>query len=193
MSNSNISSSSGSTSSGSCSSSSSSSSSSLVVVVAILTSAVVIIVVVGVEGIAVKGEVVAVVVAVVGVEIVGEIVLEVTLSISTRSNSCKNSISSSSSSSKYGRSNSSCSEVKTEPSVGHSLILTTLGDTHFNPFPNKPWFLRVCSTSFLKTPWKKEKLLVTSNFSFSHSVFYLFDGLSAIFIEFEIVVCKRFQ
>ena len=31
-----------------------------------------------------------------------------------------------------------------------------------NPFPNKPWFLRVCSTSLLKT-LEKEKLLVTSN------------------------------
>ena len=38
----------------------------------------------------------------------------------------------------------------------------------FNPFPNKPWFLRVCNASFLKTLWEKEKLLVTSNFSFSH-------------------------
>ena len=36
-----------------------------------------------------------------------------------------------------------------------------------NPFQNKPWFLRVCSTSLLKTLWEKEKLLVTSNFSFS--------------------------
>ena len=43
-----------------------------------------------------------------------------------------------------------------------------------NPFPNKPWFLRVCSTCLLKTLWEKEKLLVTSNFSFSHSVFYTF-------------------
>ena len=43
-----------------------------------------------------------------------------------------------------------------------------------NPFPNKPWFLRVCSISLLKTLWEKEKLLVTSNFSFSHSVFYPF-------------------
>ena len=39
-----------------------------------------------------------------------------------------------------------------------------------NPFPNKPWFLHVCSTSLLKTLWEKEKLLVISNFSFSHSV-----------------------
>ena len=36
-----------------------------------------------------------------------------------------------------------------------------------NPFQNKPWFLHVCSTSLLKTLWEKEKLLVTSNFSFS--------------------------
>ena len=32
-----------------------------------------------------------------------------------------------------------------------------------------------------------------SNFSFSHSVFYPFRELSAIFIKFEIVVFKLFQ
>ena len=62
-----------------------------------------------------------------------------------------------------------------------------------NPFPNKPWFLRVCSTSLLKTMWEKEKLLVTSNFSYSPSVFYLFGELSDIFIKFKIVICKLFQ
>ena len=36
----------------------------------------------------------------------------------------------------------------------------------FNPFPNKLCFLRVCSTSLWKTLWEKEKLLMTSNFSF---------------------------
>ena len=60
-----------------------------------------------------------------------------------------------------------------------------------NPFPNKPWFLRVCSTSLLKTLWEKEKLLVTSNFSFSHSVFYWFGKLSGNLKKFEIVVCIR--
>ena len=45
-----------------------------------------------------------------------------------------------------------------------------------------PGFLRVCSTSLLKTLMEKEKLLVTSNFAFSISVFYLFGQLSAIFI-----------
>ena len=62
-----------------------------------------------------------------------------------------------------------------------------------NPFPNKSWFLRVYSESVLKTLQEKEKLLVTSNFSFSYSVFYLFGEPSAISIKFEIVVCKHFN
>ena len=56
-------------------------------------------------------------------------------------------------------------------------------------FPNvKPWFLRVCRMSLMKTLQEKEKLLITSNFSFSHGVFYPFGELSAIFIQFDIVV-----
>ena len=62
-----------------------------------------------------------------------------------------------------------------------------------SPFPNKPWFLSVCSTSLLKTLQEKEKLLIMSNFSFSHSVFYSFEDFSSIFIKFEIVLCKVFQ
>ena len=54
-------------------------------------------------------------------------------------------------------------------------------------------FWRPWETSLLKTLWEKEKLLATSTFSFSHSVFYPFGYLSAIFVEFEIVVCKLFQ
>ena len=61
----------------------------------------------------------------------------------------------------------------------------------FNPFPNK--FLHVCPTILLETLWEKEKLLVTNDFSFSHSVYYTFGEHSAIFIKFEIVVCKLFQ
>ena len=30
------------------------------------------------------------------------------------------------------------------------------------PFPNKAWFVHVCSTSLLKTLWEKEKMLVMS-------------------------------
>ena len=42
-----------------------------------------------------------------------------------------------------------------------------VSQTHFDlTFPNKPWFLRVCSTSVLKTLQEKEKLLVTSNSPF---------------------------
>ena len=41
---------------------------------------------------------------------------------------------------------------------GSGLCVRTLT---LNPFPNKPWFVRVCSTSLLKTLWEKEKLLVT--------------------------------
>ena len=50
----------------------------------------------------------------------------------------------------------------------------------------------VCSTNLLKTLREKEKLLVMSNFSFSHSVFQPSKGLSTIFIKFKIVVCKFF-
>ena len=47
--------------------------------------------------------------------------------------------------------------------------------------------------SLLKTLREKEKLLLTSNCSFPHSVFYPFLELFAIFIELEIVVCKLFE
>ena len=62
-----------------------------------------------------------------------------------------------------------------------------------DPFPNKPWFLRICSSGLLKTVWEKEKLLVTSNCSFSHTVFYPLENLFKIFMKFDIIVCKLFQ
>ena len=62
-----------------------------------------------------------------------------------------------------------------------------------NPFSNKPWILRFCSTRLLKTLWEKEKLLVTSNFYFFHGVFYLIEELSAIFNKTETVVGELFQ
>ena len=45
------------------------------------------------------------------------------------------------------------------------------------PFPNKPMFLCTCSTSLFKTLLEKEKLLITSHFSFFNSVFYHFEVL----------------
>ena len=44
----------------------------------------------------------------------------------------------------------------------------------FNPFGDKLLFLCVCSVSLFKILSEEEKLLVTSNFSFSHRVFYYF-------------------
>ena len=51
-----------------------------------------------------------------------------------------------------------------------------------------PLFSHVCSTSLLKTLWEKEKLLVTSNFSFSPVFSTLLQNF--IFIKFKIVVCN---
>ena len=53
----------------------------------------------------------------------------------------------------------------------------------FNPFPHNDTFWRPWEKSLLKTLWEKEKLLVMSNFSFSHSVFYPFGWLSVIFVK----------
>ena len=84
--------------------------------------------------------------------------------------------------------------LTTEPSGrGFRFEPATSAAESVNPFPNKPWFLRVCSRSLLKTLWEKKKLLVTSNFFFSHSVFYHFRELSAIFIKIRIVVRKLSQ
>ena len=79
------------------------------------------------------------------------------------------------------------------PCMQYGLIAVRRVNYHNNPFPNKPWFLRVCSTSLLKTLWEKKKLLVTSNFFFYHSASYPSREFSAIFVKFEIVVCQLFQ
>ena len=62
---------------------------------------------------------------------------------------------------------------------------------HINPFPKKPQFLRVSNTSHLKTLWEKEKLIVTTNFCFSHSIFYLYREFSAVFNKFENVASEH--
>ena len=63
-----------------------------------------------------------------------------------------------------------------------SNALTKAGLT---PTQTSPGFYVSAVQAFWKH-WEKEKLLVTSNFSFSHSVFYPFEELSVIFIQFEI-------
>ena len=72
------------------------------------------------------------------------------------------------------------------------------GRVNINPFPNKPWFLPVCSrsTSLLKTLWKNEKLLVTSNFSVSFPRCFQPVGRTFChfpFVKFKTVVCKFFH
>ena len=74
--------------------------------------------------------------------------------------------------------------------VTGSEFFILLSAIHLNLSPNKSWFFRVCSTNLLKTVCAKEKLLIMSNFSFPHNVFYLFGELFAIFFKFEIVVCS---
>ena len=52
--------------------------------------------------------------------------------------------------------------------------------------------LHICSGGLFKTIWEKEKLLVTSHYSISHSVFNPLENFD-IFIEFKIVICKLFH
>ena len=55
-----------------------------------------------------------------------------------------------------------------------------------NAFPNKPWFLHVCSTRLLKTLCGKGEIAC-------NSVFYLFQKLSAIFMKYKFVVYQPFS
>ena len=54
-----------------------------------------------------------------------------------------------------------------------------------SPFPKQALVFTCLQCSLLKTLWEKEKSLVMSNFSFTHSVFYPFGELSAIVIIFN--------
>ena len=98
---------------------------------------------------------------------------------------------------------------------GQEFVLSCLCDVeqnklHINPFPNKPLFLRVCSTSLLKTlytrteqfllfpQWGKGEIARYEEFLFSSpppppSVFYLYGELSATLFMFKIVVCELSQ
>ena len=52
------------------------------------------------------------------------------------------------------------------------LHLTLYHMTKVNPLLHRYSFRRINNRQLLKTLWDKEKLLITSNFSFSHNVFY---------------------
>ena len=62
----------------------------------------------------------------------------------------------------------------------------------FNPFSNKPWFLRDCSTSLSQTLGKGETAC-NKQFLLFPQCFLPFEELYAIFIKFKIVICKLFQ
>ena len=79
------------------------------------------------------------------------------------------------------------------PKVGQYHFILSPHTPAFNSFPNTPLFLRACSASLLKILWEEENLLITSNFSFSHNVFYPSGELSTIFLKYNIVICKLFH
>ena len=62
-----------------------------------------------------------------------------------------------------------------------------------NPFPNKAWFLRVCCASLLKPLLVKGEIARNTQFLLFPKGFYPFGERSAIFIKFEIVICKLFH
>ena len=61
------------------------------------------------------------------------------------------------------------------------------------PFPKYALVLMCLQYKSLENAVEMEKLLVTSNFSFSHSGFYPFGKHSGILIKFKIVICELFQ
>ena len=62
-----------------------------------------------------------------------------------------------------------------------------------NSLPHNPNFYQPRERSILKTSWEKEKMLVTSIFSFSHNLFYPTKDRNRHFSNTAFVVCKCFQ
>ena len=72
-----------------------------------------------------------------------------------------------------------------------SCIVTScrcISSLPYNPDFQRPW-----ESSLLKTLWEKEKMLVTSIFSFSHIVFYPSQIKFPFFGHIYFVVCKCFE
>ena len=61
---------------------------------------------------------------------------------------------------------------------------------YVNPFQNKPWFLLVCSKRLLKNTVGKGEIAHNEQFLLFSQCFLPVEELSAVFIRFEIVVCK---
>ena len=58
------------------------------------------------------------------------------------------------------------------PNGKHLQTKKNTFDWEFNPLLHRYSFWPINNRQLLKTLWEKKKLLVTSNFSFSHNVFY---------------------
>ena len=72
-----------------------------------------------------------------------------------------------------------------------ALDISMLGLSLQAVFPKQALVFYVATVQVtLKTPWEKEKLLLTSNFTFSHRVFYPFDALLAIFTKLKLSSAK---
>ena len=73
-------------------------------------------------------------------------------------------------------------------------LLSGNGLNLLNPFPNKPWFLRVGSKVRLKNTVGKGEIARDEQFLFFPTVFFTdFDNFLPFFIKSETVVCKLFQ
>ena len=75
----------------------------------------------------------------------------------------------------------------------YPVHLSIFSWSSFNLFPHNDTFWRPWETSFLKTLWEKEKMLVTSNFSFSHSVFYRWNNFLPFSSNFKLSSAKSFN
>ena len=64
----------------------------------------------------------------------------------------------------------------------------------FQPFPNKPWFLRVCCKKSFENTVRKGEIGHNEQFLLFPQRFSTpFEELSAMTIKFKIVVCKLFE
>ena len=65
--------------------------------------------------------------------------------------------------------------------------------SYLDRFPEKPWFLRICSTKSFENTVGKGEIARNEQFLLFPQCFYLFEELSVIYIKFENDVCKLFQ
>ena len=82
-----------------------------------------------------------------------------------------------------------CSQI----TVLVTLFISVQRQDNLTLSQTSPGFYVSAVRVFRKHCGKRRNCSLTSNFSFSHSVFYLFGELSTIFIELKIVVFKLFQ